>query len=152
MSSYIIKANSAAIDDLALMFDRYRQFYQMDSNITAAKHFISDRLSLHDSIIFMCYTADKAQGFAQIYPSFSSVAMRRTWTLNDLYVNKEERRAGVARLLLNHTLEEARQAEIFSVKLVTAKENLIAKSLYQSLGFQQNGRFDSFSIRLKKSA
>jgi len=148
MSSYIIKANSTAIDDLTQMFDRYRQFYQMDSNIAAAKQFMSDRLSLHDSIIFICYTAGKAQGFAQIYPSFSSVAMRRTWTLNDLYVNKGERRTGVARLLLNHTLEKARQAEIFSVKLVTAKDNLIAKSLYQSLGFQQNDRFDSFSIRL----
>ncbi len=148
MSSYIIKANSTAIDDFLQMFDRYRQFYQMDSNIAAAKQFMSDRLSLHDSIIFICYTADKAQGFAQIYPSFSSGAMRRTWTLNDLYVNMGERRTGVARLLLNHTLEKARQAEIFSVKLVTAKDNLIAKSLYQSLGFQQNDRFDSFSIRL----
>lgn len=148
MSSYIIKADSTAIDDLTQMFDRYRQFYQMDSNIAAAKQFMSDRLSLHDSIIYICYTAGKAQGFAQIYPSFSSVAMRRTWTLNDLYVNKGERRAGVARLLLNHTLEKARQAEIFSVKLVTAKDNLIAKSLYHSLGFQQNDRFDSFSIRL----
>lgn len=148
MKSYIVKAEASQLGDLSVMFNRYRQFYKMESDLTAAKQFISDRLSLRDSMIFVCYSVGKPQGFAQIYPSFSSVAMQRTWTLNDLYVNTNERRSGVASRLLKHLLEEARKDKVFSIKLVTAKDNTIAKSLYQSLGFQQNTIFDSFSIKI----
>ena len=148
MSRHVIQATKSELDDLSIMFDQYRQFYKMDTNIEATRQFVGERLSLHDSIIFACYSNFNALGFAQIYPSFSSVAMRRTWILNDLYVSKEHRGSGVATLLLNHIREKAEEAEVFSIKLVTAKDNLKAKSLYRFFGFEQNLEFDSYSIKI----
>jgi len=36
-------------------------------------------------------SADQLMGFAQLYPSFSSVSMKRLWILNDLFVSSEAR-------------------------------------------------------------
>ena len=43
---------------------------------------------------------DQALGFMQLYPSFSSVSLKRLWVLNDLFVRPSVRRGGVARRLL----------------------------------------------------
>jgi ribosomal protein S18 acetylase RimI-like enzyme len=143
----IIQAELKHLDDLSSLFDGYRQFYNMKSDIKSANNYLRDRLSLHDSIIYMLYQGNHAQAFAQIYPSFSSVAMQRTWTLNDLYVDRSYRNQGAGRLLLEHVLNKAKENSVFSVKLITAKDNHTAKSLYQSCGFQINTDFDSYSIR-----
>ncbi len=148
MARQVIQATKSELNDVSTMFDQYRQFYKMDTDIEAARKFVGERLSVHDSIIFACYSNSKALGFAQIYPSFSSVAMRRTWILNDLFVIKEYRGSGVATLLLNHIREKAKEAKVFSVKLVTAKDNFKAKSLYQFFGFEKNLEFDSYSIKI----
>jgi GNAT superfamily N-acetyltransferase len=48
-------------------------------------------------------------GFAQLYPSFSSVLMKRIWILNDLFVEKDFRREGVAKLLMDAAERYARE-------------------------------------------
>jgi GNAT superfamily N-acetyltransferase len=89
------------IEELAELFDRYRMFYQQPSNTEAARDFLQERLEKSDSTIFVASNDGQIVGFTQLYPSFSSVSMKRIWILNDLFVRETDRNQGVAKLLMN---------------------------------------------------
>jgi len=87
----IHQATSVDIDDLTLLFDAYRQFYGQAAAPMAAAAFIAERLAKSESVIFLARSeTGEAIGFAQLYPAFSSVAMKRMWYLNDLFVGSRE--------------------------------------------------------------
>lgn len=97
----IIQARLLDIDMVSHLFDLYRQFYGQCSDIENVQSFISARLMASDSVIFLALDEENIpMGFAQLYPSFSSVAMSKMWYLNDLYVVELHRNKGVARALL----------------------------------------------------
>jgi GNAT superfamily N-acetyltransferase len=83
----LIQASPNHLDDLALLFDAYRIFYQKETDITAAKKILSDRLTNNHSVVFMVYDGSRAAGFTQLYPLISSVNMAAVWLLNDLFVD-----------------------------------------------------------------
>ena len=146
MKPIISKANINDLDELSLLFDQYRIFYSMASDVTRCKKFITKRLSNKDSIIYLARVDNKAAGFIQIYPSFSSVAMKPTWVLNDLYVNQSFRKLGCAKSLMQHIEIEALRQNIFSIKLSTAVDNHTAKHLYCSVGYTKINQFDNYSL------
>jgi len=145
----IYRINSSHLDDAAYLFNQYRIFYKMTSDLDAAKKFVSARLQKNDSIIFLAYRESQPVGFIQIYPSFSSIAMQRSWILNDLYVDSKARRLGCAEKMMTHVQNKAKEENIFSVKLSTATDNHTAKKLYQKLGYQQIINFENFSKAIK---
>jgi ribosomal protein S18 acetylase RimI-like enzyme len=85
-------------------------------------------------------------GFTQLYPSFTSVRMKPLWILNDLFVAPEARRCGVGRQLMDAALELAKSTGAARLVLSTAKDNASAKSLYFSLGYRVDERFDHFEL------
>ena len=86
------KANNRDLDLLSKLFDDYRVFYQKQSDIIAAKVFLSNRLKEKDAEIFISENKDNQLiGFVQLYPLYSSTKMRKLWLLNDLFVAKEHR-------------------------------------------------------------
>ena len=141
----ITQANKNNLQDTISLFEKYRTFYDMPNDFDAARQFISERLTKHDSLIFIAYKKSKAVGFMQIYPSFSSVAMQPVWILNDLFVDPSVRRSGCATKMLTHLHKLAIQENIFSIKLSTAVTNHSAKALYGSLGYQLVEDFDNYS-------
>lgn len=85
-------------DELAKLFDLYRQFYKQPSNLAHAKNFLVERVLLKDSFIFCAFDRTKKMvGFVQLYPTFSSLAMKPLLLLNDLYVTDTHRKQEVAR-------------------------------------------------------
>jgi len=148
----IIQAGHTNCDTTAILLNQYRMFYKMPSDIDATSRFINDRLTLNDSLIYLALsksdihnTQIDAKGFIQIYPSYSSIAMKPTWVLNDLFITEEARRQGCATQLINHIEEQAREQNIFSVKLATNISNSKAQSLYHSLGYKINDSFTHYS-------
>lgn len=96
MSVDVRLAEQADLGALAILFDAYRVFYKQESDLPAADSFLRDRFRLRDSTIFMATQGDSEPvGFVQLYPSFSSVSMRRIFILNDLFVAPVARRTGV---------------------------------------------------------
>ncbi len=79
---------------LSELFDQYRRFYQQASDLSAAR-VLAERLKNDDSVIFMAKDKALVIGFIQLYLTFSSVAMKTIWILNDLYVDEAYRRKGV---------------------------------------------------------
>ncbi|OFC70037.1 GNAT family N-acetyltransferase [Alteromonas confluentis] len=101
-----------------------------------------------DSHFFLaCDQTGNPLGFIQLYPSFSSVAMKSMWYLNDLFVMPNVRGKGVASELLNHVKQFAKDNDSLSLKLATAIDNEAAKMLYQKHGFSKVINFDHYVLR-----
>ncbi|CUB03742.1 GNAT family N-acetyltransferase [Marinomonas fungiae] len=142
----MIQASLNELHETAALFDAYRQFYGQAADLSAATSFIEQRFLLGDSAIFLAKNASgEAIGFVQLYPSFSSVAMKRTWILNDLFVSASNRQRGVAKALLNHVELFAQASAAQAIRLATAVSNSPAKALYETLGYENMSAFEHYS-------
>lgn len=133
---------------VASLFDQYRQFYKKPSDVTAAERFLKDRLSHDESVIFLASENDTPVGFVQLYPSFSSLSMQRSWILNDLFVCPPFRRKKVAKLLISAATEFGRETQSRSLTLKTATDNQAAQKLYEGLDWRRDEKFISYDLIL----
>jgi len=129
------------LEALSPLFDSYRQFYGRASDLPAATAFLSARFNHNESVLFIAHDGDKAVGFTQLYPSFSSVSLARTFMLNDLFVDASARRKGVASKLMTAAVEYAGSGGAVRVSLSTAITNEAAQTLYQAAGWQRDEQF-----------
>jgi GNAT superfamily N-acetyltransferase len=125
------------LQELIPLFDDYRIFYGQSSDRTGAEKFLSDRLQQNDSVIFMAFEGDAAVGFTQLYPIFTSVGMKRSWLLNDLFVSPAARKKGIATLLLERAKKQGRDSASGWLLLSTGAANTTAQSLYETNGWQR---------------
>jgi ribosomal protein S18 acetylase RimI-like enzyme len=132
---HVVTATLDHLDQLAGLFDAYRVFYAQPSDLESARWFLRERFLLRESVIYLALEGDVALGFTQLYPSFSSVRLRRLWILNDLYVIPEARGQRVGEALIHRALELARQTNAVGVQLETAHTNTSALRLYERMGF-----------------
>ena len=142
------QANLAHLDAVVTLFDGYRQFYQQPHDLDGARRFISERLTSGDSVIFLALddeTGD-ALGFAQLYPSFSSVSMAPLWILNDLFVAKAARGRGVGAALLQRAAEWGAETGAVRLELQTEVDNVVAQQLYEKTGWTR--QMDAFHYSL----
>ncbi len=133
------KIRKASLKDLTFvvkLFDQYRVFYEKESDKEKATEFISERLTLKDSVIYVAESSDNnLVGFVQLYPIFSSTRMQRLWLLNDLFVANEYRGKGISKLLIESAKELCIETNACGLILETAKTNIVGNHLYPKLGF-----------------
>ena len=137
----------ARVDDveaLAVLFDGYRRFYEQAGDLDGARRFLQARLNAHDSVILLAEADGQLLGFTQLYPSFSSVSMRRLWILNDLFVDPGKRRGGVGQALMNAAEIIAREDGAKGLVLATQKTNRTAKTLYEARDWKLDDAFDHY--------
>lgn len=128
----------AGADDLpqaAALFDAYRQFYGKAPDPDAARQFLAARLAADESVLFLAGDDERALGFVQLYPLFSSTRMRRVWVLNDLFVTAEARGNGVGEALLQRARRHAGETGACELMLETAVGNP-ARRLYERSGYR----------------
>lgn len=144
------RANLDDLDALAPLFDGYRVFYKQASDPALARAFIEERLQRDESVIFIALDGwnRAALGFTQLYPMFSSVAARRIWVLNDLFVVPAARKRGVARALMDCARDFATEAGALRLILETAEDNHAAQALYESLGYVLESDERHYSLEL----
>lgn len=142
MNSILVRqAVLADVDALAPLFDSYRRFYGRDSAMAAAREFLAARLELGESIVYIALEDGVPAGFAQLYPSFSSVSLARTLILNDVFVLEPARRKGIASKLIAAAIDYAGASGAVRLTLSTAATNHCAQALYQSLGWKRDQDF-----------
>lgn len=140
------RASITDINKIAPLFDAYRQFYEQEPNLEFAKAFIGARLNNNESIIFIAEDdAQTALGFCQIYPSFCSVIGAPIYVLYDLFVSPSARQSGLGKMLLEQARQHAHENNIPRMDLTTAKTNLNAQSLYESLGWVRDEIFYAYN-------
>jgi GNAT superfamily N-acetyltransferase len=131
----IRQANLADLNEVAVLFDGYRQFYKQAADMKLAHDFLKERIMNEESVIFVCEDNGKMVGFTQLYPSFSSVSARRTWILNDLFVLPEMRGKGYGESLLLFAQDFCKQQNHRGLALQTATDNP-AQKLYERMGWE----------------
>lgn len=139
-------ATPADLESLVPLFDAYRVFYGTVSDPECARRFLGERLAKSESRVFMAWEKGRGIGFTQLYPSFSSVSMKRLWILNDLFVAPESRETGVGEALMRRAEEFARADGAKGLSLATQSGNLKAQSLYGRMGYRQDNQFFHFHL------
>jgi GNAT superfamily N-acetyltransferase len=129
------------LDPLASLFDEYRQFQGRATDLPGARDFLRARFDHGESIVFIAHCSGQPVGFAQLYPSFSSVSLKRVIILNDLFVTESGRRKGVAVRLLAATETCAWSLDAVRVTLNVARSNTAAQALYEAHGWKQDQLF-----------
>ena len=141
----IIKATIDHLKDLSILFDQYRIFYHQKSDVENAKLFLKERLNNQESVIFLAqHSNGKVAGFVQLYPIFSSVSMKRSWLLNDLYVAPTFRQQGVGVALIDAAKMLCATTSAKGLLLETGADNVKAQALYVKTGFQKETNFFYF--------
>lgn len=127
------------IKNLSELFNDYRIFYEMESDLEGAKKFLLERIKNKESEIFVAENPENNLiGFVQMYPIFSSTRMKRLWLLNDLFVVENHRGLGVSVLLINKAKELCIETNSCGIVLETAKSNDIGNKLYPKAGFSMD--------------
>jgi ribosomal protein S18 acetylase RimI-like enzyme len=137
MSLEVITASFDHLSKLAPLFDAYRVFYGQPSDVEAARAFLHERFMLGENVVFVAMLEDRAVGFTQLYPMFSSVSLRRMWILNDLYVEADIRGQRVGERLIERAVQLAKESGARGIQLETAHTNTSGQKLYERLGFQR---------------
>ncbi|WP_404788790.1 GNAT family N-acetyltransferase [Altericista sp. CCNU0014] len=121
------------------------------SDLEAARAFMGERFQKNDSTVFAIRDDESMLGFTQLFPSLSSVSMKRVWILNDLFVREVHRKKGAATLLMSAAENFARETGAVQIILSTQTSNIAARSLYQSLGYCKDENFCHYSLSLQRS-
>lgn len=147
---FIQRATITELEPMTELFDLYRRFYQQESDLEGAKQFLRERISKDQSVAFISFEGDEPLGFVQLYPSFSSVSMKPSWILNDLYVKKETRGRGIGENLLQTAIQFAAETGAKGLFLETANDNENAQRLYEKIGFKKEANYFYYYSIAKK--
>lgn len=133
----ITQATLNDLDQLSKLFGQYRVFYGQAFEPELCRNFLEERLGKAESVIFIALDKNDYAGFTQLYPSFSSVGMKKIWILNDLFVAVEHRQKGIAQALINHVIAHSKSSGRKKIVLSTAYDNFNAQRLYEKNGFRR---------------
>jgi ribosomal protein S18 acetylase RimI-like enzyme len=140
------KARIEDLDQLAVLFDQYRVFYNKETDIENARRFLSDRINNREAEIFVAESADgNLAGFVLLYPLFSSTRMQRLWLLNDLFVHPASRGKHVSVMLIDKAKALSRETRAAGLVLETAKSNTIGNNLYARTDFVLDGEHNYYA-------
>ena len=73
----IIPAALENLDELAVLFQKYRIFYKKEPDTEGEKDFLRDRITKKESVIYLAKCEDKYIGFVQLFPIFTSTRISR---------------------------------------------------------------------------
>ena len=141
-------AESSDLDQLADLFDQYRQFYECPPDLSAAKNWIAENFERGRSTIFAADNGYQLIGFTQLYPALCSVDLVDYFVLYDLFVAPSARGQGIARALMNAASEWAKAQGAARLDLETARDNYPGQALYRDLGYELDEVFLKFSLDL----
>jgi ribosomal protein S18 acetylase RimI-like enzyme len=149
VSTQIWRAGVEDLDLLVPLFDAYRQFYKLPSNLTLCREYLQARLERDEAVVFLAGTRrTEGVGFTLLYPTFASLHARRIWVLYDLFVSPTARKGGTGRQLMNRARDHAVETGAASLVLSTARTNVIGQQLYESLGYVQDKEFLNYELFL----
>ena len=143
----IYRATLDELDSTALLFDKYRQFYEQAPDYDGCRDYLQARLENDESVIFVAQDGSgKLVGFTQLYHTFCSVARAPIIQLYDLFVDSPARRQGIGRSLMNQATAYAKASGASRLQLETGIENRQAQALYESLGYERDVRFYTYHL------
>lgn len=140
---------AADIEALVPLFAGYLEFYQVPRPAEQVQAFLLQRIQRGDAQLFIARDEQGvAQGFTQLYPLHSSLALASSWLLSDLFVAPSARRQGVGEALMNAARAHAEASGACGLQLETAKTNLAGQALYERLGYVRDEVYLTYWLSL----
>ncbi|MFD2680316.1 GNAT family N-acetyltransferase [Bacillus seohaeanensis] len=130
----------ASNQDVPELYNLMRQyivdFYeQPEPNENDLKGLINHLLDNPSSgLQFVAEENGELVGFATLYFTFSTLSVKRQAILNDLFVAPNVRGKKVGEKLFQTSLDYIRENDFSSMTWETAKDNVVAQSLYNKMG------------------
>ncbi|TFF38360.1 GNAT family N-acetyltransferase [Pseudomonas sp. RIT623] len=149
----IIQATLDHLDLLTPLFVKYREFYGQLPYPDSSRAFLEKRLKRKESIIYLALPDDgddRLMGFCQLYPSFSSLSLKRVWILNDIYVAEDSRRMLVADHLMREAKKMAKESNAVRMRVSTSSDNEVARKTYESMGFRKDTEFENYILPISQ--
>lgn len=144
---YIRQAKTSDAAAIAPLFNQYREFYKQASDLKGQR-LLKARLENDESIILIAEENGEFIGFTQLYPTFSSVAMKRIYILNDLFVTPHARTKGAGGQLLSAAKNFAAENGANRLSLQTEHHNRTARSLYEQNGYEEETAFVHYRLNV----
>ena len=144
----IFRASNDHMEDMAPLFSGYRAFYEQAVDQNAEREYLEQRLAAHECVIFLAADNGEPAGFVLLYPTFDSVMLSPIWVLHDLFVAPDHRKKGFGRSLMSRAHDFCRTKGAHRVDLSTAVTNTVAQPLYESMGYERDEEFYSYSFNL----
>lgn len=135
-------ASRKHLDEIAPLFDAYRQFFTGEPHLQTSRAFLEQRFEAGDAVIFAAAGEGRVVGFVQLYPLWSSWYCKRIWFLSDLYVAPEARKMGAGSLLIERVKTHARETGASSVMVELPQQEAALYAFYDRLGFHRDAVFD----------
>jgi len=128
------------LPDVLPLVREYQQFYQVPEIDEGknAEFFSQFGIGSPLGCQFVFKDSDRAVGFATIYFSFSSTIASKVGVLNDVYVQPNARRKGIAEALINHCRDYAVKHGAVRLQWVTATDNEQAQALYDKMNTKKS--------------
>src|SRR5471032_27319 len=149
----IIQATLEHLDLLSPLFVKYREFYGELPFPESSRSFLEKRLRREESVIYLALHDEddsKLLGFCQLYPSYSSLSLKRVWILNDIYVAEDARRQLVADHLIKSAKKMAKETHAVRMRVSTSSNNEVAQKTYQSMGFKEDTEFRNYVLPISE--
>lgn len=134
-------ATAEDLERIVPLFTDYLNFYERTPKHEDIVKFLAKRLRNEESIFLYVTYKDQIIGFTQLYPSFSSLSLKRSYILNDLYVAPDYRKLGAAQALMEEAFAFCQQAGAVYVTLETHPDNVSAQKLYEKIGMSRDDEF-----------
>ena len=146
----IVQATLEHLDLLPPLFIKYREFYGELPFPDSSRKFLETRLKRKESVIYLALAddEDKLLGYCQLFPSYSSLSLKRVWILNDIFVAEDARRMLVADRLLQTAKQMAKDTNAVRMRVATSVSNEVAQKTYESIGFREDTRFKNYTLEL----
>ncbi|HSX69339.1 MAG TPA: GNAT family N-acetyltransferase [Pseudomonas sp.] len=146
----IVQATLEHLDLLTPLFIKYREFYGELPFPDSSRKFLETRLKRKESVIYLALAddEDKLLGYCQLFPSYSSLSLKRVWILNDIFVAEDARRMLVADRLLQTAKQMAKETNAVRMRVATSVSNEVAQKTYESIGFREDALFKNYILEL----
>ncbi len=144
----VVVAAVEDLDKLVPLVRGYREFYGQKHDAFGERAFIMHRLRTGSSHILLARDDGDALGFAQLFPYFSTVRLEPALILEDLFVEPEARKRGIATALLEAVVAHARSIHAHVMFLETAIDNERAQRVYERNGWTREAHFYKYNAPL----
>lgn len=138
------------LDKISSLFDEYRQRYKQPSAQESVRNYLQQRLERQEAIIYLVESDEELNGFALLYPSFSSIGLSKIWLLNDFYLASGRDKRAMAQSLLERIAKDCQEAGAIRIEVSTIKENHRLHKLYRDNGFEKDYKYDYYYLPLNK--
>jgi len=137
-----------AFGAVAVLFDDYRAHYGWPPSPQLTDDWLHAQVTRQAMMITAALCSGRACGFIAVSVMPASLALGTAWSIRDLYVAPAHRRMGIAGVLLQQVIDDAREAGAHRVSLQTETGNTPALTLYAAAGFQPVTGLELLSVDL----